>query len=270
MPTNTAFTTRAKRYAIGDVLECSIEDDAIPLNFGDISRLFGDGERGFAIKTADAMLRVCYCKKVYPDNSSVKIVCSEGHREFTVFPDTTRIFRLDGVLFPLEEYTVFGFKLGDVISDFHRLGSSGNEIVTDRVFQQYNRARQTSPFVGGWVRDPQVGQMVARYNEVGTCYSLAVIVHVAAKHVILRDSVNYATRRLKYRWGPNPMWSYPDVYVDDILLIRRTDWWMTAASCKCVPMLPHLQDRDWCQWDHSEILHLSDGTQIIGQQQHVK
>ena len=271
MSTNTVVNVQAKRYAIGDVLEYPLTDDMIPLDFGDVSKLFEKGERGFAINTSDTKLQVCYCKKVYPDNLCIKVIYDEGRRERKVFPDKVNIFKLDGILSPLDEYSVFGFKLGDVISDVYRhypIASTANS--TDRVFEEYSRARQTSQYVGGWVRDPQVGQMVAKFNGVGTCYSLAVIVHVAPNHVILRDSIDYATRRIKSRWGPNPMSMDPSMYVDDILRIRRLDWWMTASLCKCVPMLPHLQNRDWIQWDHSEILHLSDGTQVIGTGQRVK
>ena len=296
-----------KRYMIGDQVELPSLEQMVPLDFGDISRAFEKGDRGFLTRVTTTVFCVCCCRKVNHGNSSVEIIVDEGSQAVMMFPDNLCVFKLDGILFPLDEYTVFGFNLGDVVSDaynmcevyadgwdltsecndrgvfptatdenvhqIHRVRSYTVDAfiynpplsrqyaslpTSDKVFQSYTRAREASVYVGGCVKNPEVGQIVCRFYDI-SCYILAVIVHVAENHVILRDSTDYATRRIKRSWGPHPLSLDPSIYLEEILCIRRLDWWMTV-SCKCVPMLPHLQARDWRQWDHSELLHLSDGT----------
>ena len=302
-----------KRYMIGDQVELPSLEQIVPLDFGDISRAFKKGDRGFLTRITTTVFCVCCCRKVNHGNSSVEIILDEGSQAVTTFPDNLCVFRLDGILFPLDEYTTLGFNLGDVVSDHYhsckifadgwnptlernhcgsfpnavdetihlktrvRLSDSQPEMVdrfndfnpplsrqyaslpqSDRVFLMYSLTRKTSVYVGESVKNPEVGQIICRFNEIG-CDVLAVIVYVAEDYVILRDSTDYATRRIKRQWGRDPDAINPSEMFEEISCIRRLDWWMTA-SCKCVPMLPHLQARDWRQWDHSELLHLSDGT----------
>ena len=315
-PSPSRPQSQPRYFMIGDHVELQSPKNIIPLDFLAISRAFQAGIRAVLIRIASTIFCVCCCRKINQENSSVDIVDDEGSPAVIMFPDDCCIFKLDeaiGTLYPLDEYSVFGFNLGDVISDTYqryRTRADGwnitcessqvsgrerqlpNEIDDDasvitrlciasinwpdqpdryipqlsqqyahlpddsRVFQIFCRARQTSVYVGGWVKNPQVGQLVAKSSAIG-CYILAVIVYVGENYVILRDSVDYAARRSKYRWGPSPFNSL--YYVDCILKIRRLDWWMTAG-CKCVPMLPHRFDKDWGQWPLSELLHLSDGT----------
>lgn len=303
-------------FTIGDHVELQSPEHIIPYDFHAISRAFQAGVRGVLTRVTTTVFCVCCCRKINEENSSVDIVDDEGSLAVMMFPDDFCIFKLDetiGKLYPLDEYSVFGFKLGDVISDpnqMYRIRADGwditselsqaegrgfqfpNEIDDDagvitrlcipsvtwpnppdryipplslqyanlhddsKVFQVYSRARQTSVYVAGWVKNPEVGQLIARFSAVG-CYILAVIVYIGEDYVILRDSVDYAARRSRHRCGPLPENSF--YYVDCILKIRRLDWWMTAG-CKCVPMLPHRWDKDWGQWPYSELLHLSDGT----------
>jgi hypothetical protein len=304
-----ARLARPRIYRIGESVELQAVEDMVPMDFGSISEAFKNGMRGCLIRETFTVFCVCCCRRINIENSSVEIISDEGCPAVTMFPDSLCVFRLDGILYPLEDYSVFGFKLGDVISDpylqfmtradgwdlssenktfrgglpesmdehrclMSRIPISGNGStsdfypplpqsyenlpMSDKVFQQYCRARQTSVYVAGNVLNPEVGQLVARFSEIG-CHILSLIVHVSERHVILRESSDYATRRLKRRWGLNPLYPGTGAYVEDILRIRRLEWWMTG-SCKCVPMLPHLQLRVWGQWDHSELLHLSDGT----------
>ena len=292
-----------KRYMIGDQVELPSLEQMVPLDFGDISRAFEKGDRGFLTRVTTTVFCVCCCRKVNHGNSSVEIIVDEGSQAVMMFPDNLCVFRLDGILFPLDECTVFGFKLGHIVSDIYNMyevyadGSdltsecndrgrfptatdeNANQIqrdrlytddgvifnpplplqyaslsTSDKVFQPYTRAREASVYVGAFVKNPEVGQIVCRFYAT-SCYILAVIVHVAEDYVILRDSTDYAARRIKRSWGPRLLSLDPSMYIEEILCIRRLDWWVTA-SCKCVPMLPHLQARDWRQWDHSELLHL--------------
>lgn len=296
-----------RHFSIGEHVE--LQSPAIPLDFQGISAAFQAGVRGCLTRISTTIFCVCCCRKINGENSSVEVVNDEGSLAVTMFPDDCCIFELAvGTLYPLCEYSAFGFKLGDVISDpyqSYRLRADGwdpacelsrsrarrfpsesdedasvitricNPRASDppgripplsqqyadlpsdsKVFKPYCRARQTSVYVGGWVRKPEVGQLVARFSAVA-CHLLAVIVYVGEDYLILRDSIDYAARRIRCRWGMNP--GYAEEYVDCVLKIRRLDWWMTS-NCKCVPMLPHLQDRDWEQWSYSDLLHLSDGT----------
>jgi hypothetical protein len=314
-PHNTS-KSQPRYFIIGDHVELQSPEDIIPWDFQAISGAFQAGVRAVLTRISSTIFCVCGCRKINEENSSVDIVNDEGSLAITMFPDDCCIFKLDekiGKLYPLDEYSVFGFNLGDVISDpyqRYRILADGwnttcelsqvrgrerqlpNEIDDDagvitrlciasinwpdhpdryipplsqqyanlhddsKVFQVFSRARQTSVYVGGWVKNPQVGQLVAKFSAIG-CYILAVIVYVGENYVILRDSVDYAARRSRYRWGPLPENSM--YYVDCILKIRRLDWWVTAG-CKCVPLLPHRFDKDWGQWPRSELLHLSDGT----------
>jgi hypothetical protein len=284
------------------------------MSFGEIARAFINGERGFLLQITDYVYAVCCCRQIHKETSSVSVIVDEANEAVMMFPGgwKTGIYRLDkaiGELYPLSAHSVFGFSLGDVISDCDRFFmryNTGSDIMsespripkyideleifvarkyadgcprdnryavtfepplprqytdlkcTSDVFAVYNRARQTSKYVGLCVRNPEVGQLVAR-NVDSRCYVLAVIVHVTEKTVILRDGTDYAKRRIIYEWGEDPEYPHSDIFLDHFLKIRRLDWWMTA-SCKCVPMLPHRYSRDWAQWPKSELLHLSDGT----------
>ena len=302
-----------KRYMIGDQVELPSPEQMVPLDFGDVSSAFEKGDRGFLTRVTTTVFCVCCCRNVNHENSSVEIILDEGSQAVMMFPDNLCVFRLDGILFPLDEYTALGFNLGDVVSDYRlcyevfadgwnpalernhcgifpnavdeqihlktrvRLSDSwlGTEdrlnnfdpplsrqyaslTQSDNVFLMYSQTKEASVYVGGSVKNPEVGQIICRYSEIG-CDVLAVIVYVAEDYVILRDSTDYATRRIKRPWGRDPDSYDISEHYEEISCIRRLDWWMTA-SCKCVPMLPHLRDRDWRQWDHSELLHLSDGT----------
>ena len=307
-PSSPAIIT-VKHYMIGDHVELQSPEEMIPLDFGDMSEAFEKGDRGFLVRITTTVFCVCCCRKVNRGNSSVEIVSDEGSQAVMMFPDSWCVFKLHGILFPLYEYTVFGFNLGDVISDYyntyelhvdgcdltsecnHRGGfptaadEEENRIQrvmqydpqsariifnpplspkyaglpkSDKVFRLYTRAREASVYVGGYVKNPEVGQIVCKRTNHG-CYILAVIVHVADNHVILRDNTDYATRRIKRLWGRHPLSADPLEYREEIMCVRRLDRWMTV-SCKCVPMLPHLQDRDWRQWNHSELLHFFNRT----------
>jgi hypothetical protein len=301
-------------YNIGDHVELEFSKDIIPLDFQGVSKAFKAGARGVLTRITTVIFCVSCCRKINEENSSVEIVTDEGSLAFIMFPDDGCLFKLDGILSPLDEYSVFGFKLGDIISDptqMYRvradvsdpaseshIGARGRGFpdsidesvnlvrrifiqstfypeIPDRyipalseqyanlpddskVFEVYSRVRCTSVYVGGWLRNPEVGQLIAVFSQIA-CYKLAVIVYVGMDYLILRDSIDYATRRIKHGWGSDPLSVDPANFVDGVLCIRRLDWWMTA-SCKCVPMLPRRQDRDWGQWPRSDLLHLSDGT----------
>lgn len=309
-PPKPPNVSKPRHFTIGDHIE--LQSSVIPFDFQGISAAFQAGVRGCLTRISTTIFCVCCCRRINKENSSIEVVNDEGSLAVMMFPDDCCIFELNvGTLYPLGEYSVFGFKLGDVISDpfqsYRRRAdgwdsayelsriprrerefpseSDGHASVITRlcipstsnpparyipplslqyanlsgdskVFQQYCRVGQTSVYVGGWVMKPEVGQLIARFSATG-CHMLAVIVYVGGDYVILRDSIDYAARRIRYRWGMNPQ--YAGEYIDCILKIRRLDWWMTA-NCKCVPMLPHLLDRNWTQWTYLELLHLSDGT----------
>jgi hypothetical protein len=305
--TSTGRQAQPRRYKIGESLEVQSHEDVIPMGFREISDAFRGGMRGCLIRETFTVFCVCCCRKINHGNSSVEIISDEGSSATMMFPDNLCIFWLDGVLDPLDEYTAFGFKLGDVISDpfnmFFRfadgwdptseesIASRGLPVHTDeitnlkvrqkisnpdqpdifapplpyqyanlpksdKVFRVYCSVRNTSVYAGGIIKDPEVGQLIARLSETG-CHMLALIVHVSENYLILRDSTDYATRRIHRRWASTSRAMESPNYAC-ILRLRRLDWWM-AGSCKCVPKLPRLQRRYWRLWYYSQTLYLHDG-----------